>query len=183
MMLLITVITVNIFQKEKICIRNSISLQLQFVSSKNSVKQVSHSILIRFQEDPLHHGYHRVNTADSQLSPSGTSTSLDTILIDTSTDPLTAPQPLTLPSSPQRTFNPIRESEGTNPFTKDVNKNDNVKQSKQSLKGSRVSFGQQEEDTFDEDDDTNFKKRREHFQKNKSASTGHKSILIRVSLV
>jgi hypothetical protein len=86
-----------------------------------------------------------------------------------------------LGSSPQRSFNPILENENTNPFTKDVNKNDNVKQSKQSLKGSRVSFGQQEEDTFDEDDDTNFKKRREHFQKNKSASTGHKSILIRVS--
>jgi facilitated trehalose transporter len=142
----------------------------------------SSKIFVSFQEEPLHHGYHRVNTAESHLSPSNTNTSLDTILIDTSADPLTTPQPLNLPSSQQRSFNPILETGDTNPFKDDIKKGgENVKQSKQSLKGSRVSFGQNEEDTFDEDDDTNFKKRREHFQKNKSASTGHKSILIRVS--
>lgn len=89
----------------------------------------------------------------------------------------------------QRTFSPILETDDTNPFLdppppgqKSPPAVGEAKaKSKSSLKGSRVSFDQ--EDRFDETDE-GFRKQREHFQKHKSHSTSeHKNQLIKVSLV
>lgn len=132
------------------------------------------------QEDPLQQGYSRVNQkADGTLSNSTTSTSLDTVVIDTSTDNISnSPK---LQKQKPSTFSPILErGEGgtTNPFAEDI-KELAIRSQKSNLKGSHISFGEDEEaDKFDEEA---FKKKREHFQKTKSRSE-HKSILIRVSL-
>lgn len=105
------------------------------------------------------------------MSNSTTSTSLDTVVIDTSTDNISnSPK---LQKQKQRTFSPILESEdASNPFAEDIK--ELAIRTKQGIK-----FDDEEEgDRFDEEEA--FKKKREHFQKTKSRSE-HKSILIRVS--
>lgn len=131
---------------------------------------------ITSQEDPLQQGYSRVNqSTDGTLSNSTTSTSLDTVVIDTSTDNISnSPK---LQKQKHSTFSPILESEdATNPFAEDI-KELAIRSKKSNLKDSHITFGEDEEevDKFDEDA---FKKKREHFQKTKSRSE-HKSILIR----
>lgn len=135
--------------------------------------------------DPLQYGYQRVNTAEGSMSTSTTGTSLDTIVLDTNADDLTG-----TPSSrigAQRTFSPILETDDTNPFLDPPTSkassqgagldNASKAKSKSSLKGSRVSFDQ--EDQFDASDE-GFRKQREHFQKHKSHSTSeHKNQLIK----
>lgn len=130
------------------------------------------------KEDPLQQGYSRVNQgAEGTLSNSTTSTSLDTVVIDTSTDNISnSPK---LQQQQKKTFSPILETEdATNPFADDI-KELAIRSKKSNLKGQHIAFGEDEEeaDKFDEDA---FKKKREHFQKTKSRSE-HKSILIRVS--
>lgn len=126
--------------------------------------------------DPLQHGYSRVGTADGSLSNSSTSTSLDTIIIESANE--LGP----LPPSRQlvRTFSPILESaDDTNRSLESV-KASNLKKtdaSKTSLKGSKVSFEQRGHPSSDED---SFEDRREHFQQKKAlstAATDHKGIL------
>lgn len=130
------------------------------------------------KEDPLQQGYSRVNqNADGTLSNSTTSTSLDTVVIDTSTDNISNSPKL---KPKQSTFSPILESEDSNnPFADDI-KELAIRSKKSAAKGStHITFGEDEEEA-DKFDEEAFKKRREHFQKTKSRSE-HKSILIRVS--
>lgn len=131
--------------------------------------------------DPLQYGYQRVNTGEGSLSTSTTGTSLDTIVLDTNAEDLNS----TPRVGAQRTFSPILETDDTNPFLdppppgqKSPPAVGEAKaKSKSSLKGSRVSFDQ--EDRFDETDE-GFRKQREHFQKHKSHSTSeHKNQLIK----
>lgn len=133
------------------------------------------------KEDPLQQGYSRVNQAapDGTLSNSTTSTSLDTVVIDTSTDNISN-SPKLQQQKPRTNFSPILESEdNSNPFADDIK--ELAKQAKKSnLKGGHISFGSNEGEEADKFDEEAFKKRREHFQKTKSRSE-HKSILIRVS--
>lgn len=132
--------------------------------------------------DPLQHGYQRVNTGEGSLSTSTTGTSLDTIVLDTNAEDLVSTPRVGAP----RAYSPILETDDTNPFldtasptSKATSGNSDYKsKSKASLKGSRVSFDQ-EEDRFDEGDE-GFRKQREHFQKHKSHSTSeHKNQLIK----
>ena len=125
-----------------------------------------------FQEDPLNQGYSRVSTdPGGTLSNSTTSTSLDTVVIDTSTDNISG-SPRAKHKKPRTTISPIKESEDTsNPFAEDIK--ELAIRTKQGIK-----FDDEEGDRFDEEEA--FRKRREHFQKTKSRSE-HKSILIRVS--
>lgn len=112
------------------------------------------------------------------MSNSTTSTSLDTVVIDTSTDNISnSPK---LQQQKPRTFSPILESEdATNPFADDI-KELAARSKKANVKGhTHISFGEDEEEA-DKFDEEAFKKKREHFQKTKSRSE-HKSILIRVS--
>jgi len=132
------------------------------------------------QEDPLQQGYSRVNQQpEGTLSNSTTSTSLDTVVIDTSTDNISNSPKL---KPQQRTFSPILETDDThsNPFADDI-KELAIRAKKSNLKGStKIDLGEDEEDDrFDEGGEA-FRNRREHFQKTKSRSE-HKSILIRVS--
>ena len=134
------------------------------------------------KEDPLQQGYSRVNQqgADGTLSNSTTSTSLDTVVIDTSTDNISN-SPNLQPQKPRKNFSPILESEdNSNPFAEDL-KELAIRSKKSNQKGiSHISFGEDEAEEVDKFDEEAFKKQREHFQKTKSRSE-HKSILIRVS--
>jgi facilitated trehalose transporter len=124
------------------------------------------------QEDPLQQGYSRVvPNPDGTLSSSTTSTSLDTVVVDTSADNISSSPKLQ--KQKPRTFSPILESEDTsNPFAEDIK--ELAIRTKQGIK-----FDDEEEgDRFDEEEA--FKKKREHFQKTKSRSE-HKSILLKVS--
>lgn len=147
--------------------------QLLISESTNSISQDD-------TRDPLQYGYQRVNTGEGSLSTSTTGTSLDTIVLDTNAEDLNS----TPRVGAQRTFSPILETDDTNPFLdppvqKSSTTTESKAKSKSSLKGSRVSFDQ--EDRFDESDE-GFRKQREHFQKNKSHSTSeHKNQLIKVS--
>lgn len=117
---------------------------------------------------------------DGTLSNSTTSTSLDTVVIDTSTDNISnSPK---LQHQKKKTFSPILELEDiSNPFAEDI-KELAIRSKKSNLKGqTHISFGEDEEET-DKFDEEAFKNRREHFQKTKSRSE-HKSILIRVSFI
>lgn len=131
------------------------------------------------KEDPLQQGYSRVNpqNTDGTLSNSTTSTSLDTIVIDTSTDNISnSPK---LQKQKPGTFSPILELEDTtNPFADDI-KELAIRSKKSNLKDSRITFGEDEEET-DKFDEEAFRKKREHFQKTKSRSE-HKSLFLRVS--
>lgn len=129
--------------------------------------------------DPLQRGYSRVETAEGSLSNSSTSTSLDTIVIESANE--FGP----LPPSKQlaRTFSPILESDdpGTQRSLENIKtslkKIDPTQVSKTSLKGSKVSFEQPDNLSSDED---SFEERREHFQQKKAlstAATDHKGIL------
>jgi hypothetical protein len=130
----------------------------------------------------LQQGYSRVNqhAADGTLSNSTTSTSLDTVVIDTSADNISN-SPKLQQQKPRTNFSPIVESEdNSNPFAEDL-KELAIKSKKSNLKGStHISFGEDETEEADKFDEEAFKKKREHFQKTKSRSE-HKSILIRVS--
>ncbi|XP_055604511.1 facilitated trehalose transporter Tret1-like [Uranotaenia lowii] len=136
--------------------------------------------------DPLQYGYQRVNTGEGSLSTSTTATSLDTIVLDTNADDL-AGTPRAAAAAAQRPFSPILETEDTNPFLDPPAAGtrssgtvaDSKSKSKSSLKGSRVSFDE-DDDRFDETDE-GFRKQREHFQRNKShsSSAAHKNQLIK----
>jgi facilitated trehalose transporter len=131
------------------------------------------------KEDPLQHGYSRVNqqAADGTLSNSTTSTSLDTVVIDTSTDNISnSPK---FQQKKQKTFSPILETDDSNPFKDDL-KELALRSKKSNLKGGHISFGEDEEEANDKFDEEAFKKKREHFQKTKSRSE-HKSLILRVS--
>lgn len=108
---------------------------------------------------PEQHGYQRVETGD--LSTSTTSTSLDTVVLDSGHDILT---PVAEPNN-LRSFSPIYEA--------DVQDTKSKSKSKLSVKGSKVSF--QEDDQFDTDDE-NFSEQRDQFQQKKATSSDHKSI-------
>lgn len=126
----------------------------------------------------MQQGYSRVNqNTDGTLSNSTTSTSLDTVVIDTSTDNISnSPK---LQKQKQSAFSPILETEdATNPFAADI-KELAIRSKKSNLKDSHIHFGEDEEEN-DKFDEEAFRKQREHFQKTKSRSE-HKSILIRVS--
>lgn len=115
-------------------------------------------------KDPHNHGYQRVETGEGDLSTSTTSTSLDTIVLDSGHDILT---------SPTTTASIVRERpRGFSPIFETDDGGDSKTKSKASLKGSKVSF---QEDQFDSGDD-NFSNRRDQFQKNKATSSDHKSI-------
>lgn len=120
-----------------------------------------------------------METAEGSLSNSSTSTSLDTIVIESANE--FGP----LPPSKQlaRTFSPILESDdpGTQRSLENIKtslkKIDPTQVSKTSLKGSKVSFEQPDNLSSDED---SFEERREHFQQKKAlstAATDHKGIL------
>lgn len=128
------------------------------------------------KEDPLQQGYSRVSTNPDigieTLSNSTTSTSLDTVVIDTSTDNISNSPKLL--KQKQRTFSPILESEDTtNPFAEDIKE-----LAIRTKQGIKFDDEEEEGDRFDEEEA--FRKKREHFQKTKSKSE-HKSILIRVN--
>lgn len=130
------------------------------------------------KEDPLQQGYSRVNQ-DGTLSNSTTSTSLDTVVIDTSADNISN-SPKLQQQKLRTTFSPILETEDStsNPFRDDLRELA-ARSKKSNLKGGHITFGEDEEETDKFDEDA-FKKRREHFQKTKSRSE-HKSIILRVS--
>lgn len=119
-----------------------------------------------------------MDTAEGSLSNSSTSTSLDTIVIESANE--FGP----LPPSKQliRTFSPILEADDTgksleNIKASNLKKVDTTKASKTSLKGSKVSFEQPENLSSDED---SFEDRRDHFQQKKALSanvTDHRGIL------
>lgn len=75
----------------------------------------------------------------------------------------------------QRGFSPIFE---TDDFKLDDNKDSNVKVSKSSIKGSKVSF----QEKFDSDED-DFPERRDHFQSRKTQSTADHKSVFKVSLL
>jgi hypothetical protein len=79
---------------------------------------------------------------------------------------------------PKTSFSPILESDD-NSFAENI-KELAIRSKKSNLKGSHISFGEDEAEETDKFDEEAFKKKREHFQKTKSRSE-HKSILIRVS--
>jgi hypothetical protein len=131
------------------------------------------------KEDPLQHGYSRVNqqAPEGTLSNSTTSTSLDTVVIDTSTDNISnSPK---FQQKKQKSFSPILETEDSNLFSEDL-KELALRSKKSNLKGGHISFGEDDEET-DKFDEEAFKKKREHFQKTKSRSE-HKSLILRVSI-
>ena len=140
-------------------------------------------MILIFKEDPLQQGYSRVNqNTDGTLSNSTTSTSLDTVVIDTSTDNISNSPKL---KQKPGTFHPILESDdggSSNPFAEDLRALARTSK-KSTLKGqTHISFGGEEEEEADKFDEDAFRKKREHFQKTKSRSE-HKSILIRVSIM
>lgn len=123
----------------------------------------------------MQRGYSRVETAEGSLSTSSTSTSLDTIAIESANE--FGP----LPPSRQiiRTFSPILEGDDNAKSLENLKgslKKYNQSQSKTSLKGSKVSF-EQPGNSSDED---SFEDRRVQFQQKKAlstAATDHKGIL------
>lgn len=152
------------------------------------------------KRDPLQRGYSRVDTAEGSLSNSSTSTSLDTVVIESAKDNiLLSGGTKTSADQHQNTrvpFSPILETEDVenvsalnnlsitsnsstlktfeNPKLSNLKKS-SANQSKPSLKGSKVSFEQP-----DNDSDDSFEDRRGHFQQKKSLSssaTDRKGIL------
>lgn len=116
-----------------------------------------------------------METAEGSLSTSSTSTSLDTIVIES----LNELGPLPPSRQLGRTFSPILETDDSNRSLDTIKgslKKIDPKASKTSLKGSKVSFEQPEHSS----DDDSFEERREHFQQKKAlstAATDHKGIL------
>lgn len=151
------------------------------------------------KRDPLQRGYSRVDTADGSLSNSSTSTSLDTVVIESAKDStLLSGGTKTAADQQQNTrvpFSPILETEDAdisalnnlsitsnsstiktfeNPLLSNLKKS-SAAASKPSLKGSKVSFEQP-----DNESDDSFEDRRGHFQQKKSLSssaTDRKGIL------
>lgn len=116
---------------------------------------------------------------EGTLSSSTTSTSLDTVVVDRSTE--------NIDTKPKTTFSPIIESEdspsniqlGGTGFADDIK--ELAKRAKKSnLKGGHIHFGEDEAEEADKFDEEAFNKKREHFQKTKSRSE-HKSLILRVS--
>lgn len=149
----------------------------------------------------MQRGYSRVETADGSLSNSSTSTSLDTVVIESAKDTHLSGGTKTAADQQQNTrvpFSPILETEDAdsvsalnnlsitsnsstlktfeNPIISNLKKSSATNISKPSLKGSKVSFEQP-----DNDSDDSFEDRRGHFQQKKSlslsASTDRKGIL------
>lgn len=153
------------------------------------------------KRDPLYRGYSRVETADGSLSNSSTSTSLDTVVVESAKDStLLSGGTKTAADQQQNTrvpFSPILETEDAesisalnnlsitsnsstlktfeNPLLSNLKKSAGTNISRPSLKGSKVSFEQP-----DNDSDDSFEDRRGHFQQKKSLSssaTDRKGIL------
>ncbi|XP_055319664.1 facilitated trehalose transporter Tret1-like isoform X2 [Sitodiplosis mosellana] len=142
------------------------------------------------KRDPLQRGYSRVETADGSLSNSSTSTSLDTVVVESAKDSTLLSGGTKSGADQQQNtrvpFSPILETEDVesvsalnnlsitsnsstlktfeNPLLSNLKKSS--ASSKPSLKGSKVSFEQP-----DIDSDDSFEDRRGHFQQKKSLST------------
>lgn len=123
-----------------------------------------------------------MDTAEGSLSNSSTSTSLDTVVIESAKDSTLLP-----PTHPRTTFSPILESEDGDTITSPTKafespKISNLKKtaqtaaSKPSLKGSKVSFEQPGHES-----DDSFEDRREHFQQKKSLSATDRKGILKVS--
>lgn len=153
----------------------------------------------------MQRGYLRVDTADGSLSNSSTSTSLDTVVYESGKDPsgqqsgsgtATAGEP----AKPhlRTTFSPIDEAEDDDVITSLNNlsitsnasarfhfenpkvsslKKTNTNTSKPSLKGSKVSFEQP-----DNESDDSFEDRRKIFQQKKSLSATDRKGILKVSV-
>lgn len=138
----------------------------------------------------MQRGYSRVETADGSLSNSSTSTSLDTVVIESVKDSTLLSSANSGPDHQKHkertTFSPIHEDEDDDVITSLNNlsitsnasskfafenpkisslKKTSTNTSKPSLKGSKVSFEQPEHDS-----DDSFEDRRIHFQQKKSLS-------------
>lgn len=132
-------------------------------------------------QNPEAHGYQRVQAGEGTLSTSTTATSLDTIVIDDnhSEFPAIPPPPFSShPLKPELTFDPILETEDAVPTTptnwpKQTPSQEHLKTSKQSLKGSKVSFAS----THDSSDEDSFEDKREKFQQGKTVSVDRRGIL------
>ncbi|CAD7078271.1 unnamed protein product [Hermetia illucens] len=132
-------------------------------------------------QHPEAHGYQRVQAGEGTLSTSTTATSLDTIVIDDnhSEFPAIPPPPFSShPLKPELTFDPILETEDAVPTTptnwpKQTPSQEHLKTSKQSLKGSKVSFAS----THDSSDEDSFEDKREKFQQGKTVSVDRRGIL------
>lgn len=120
---------------------------------------------------PAHHGYQRVEREDGTFSTSDTSTSLDKVLIDIETDPLSN-QPTTSLSLPQKQ----RSFGHPSPTPGDASVRIQLPH-KSALKSStRVQF---ERDPYSSDEE-DLPGRRHHFQgkgPQRSETVDHKSIL------
>lgn len=158
------------------------------------------------KRDPLQRGYLRVDTGDGSLSNSSTSTSLDTVVIESAKDPNSllsgtsgasaAPGEQAKPHL-RTTFSPIDEAEDDDVITSLNNlsitsnasarfhfenpkvsslKKTSTNTSKPSLKGSKVSF----EQPGNESDDS-FEDRRRIFQQKKSLSATDRKGILKVS--
>ncbi|GAB0098197.1 hypothetical protein DMENIID0001_139060 [Sergentomyia squamirostris] len=121
--------------------------------------------------DESHHGYQRVEAEDGTLSTSGTSTSLDTVLLD-------APDPLTHQPARQISLPPAaikQKSFGT------IYEENELARSLRQLRAAQTAGGNKDIGESSEEDD--FDERRTHFQKSPKVSTlgdkstQHKSIL------
>lgn len=122
-----------------------------------------------------------MDTAEGSLSNSSTSTSLDTVVLESARDnPF-----LQTPSNQKKAFSPILESEDSDIVTSppkafDSPKISNLKKAtaagglKPVVKGSKVSFEKPSNES-----DESFERRRDHFQQKKSlsATTDRRGIL------
>lgn len=122
-----------------------------------------------------------MDTAEGSLSNSSTSTSLDTVVLESARD---NPFLQTPTNQPRKAFSPILESDDNDivispPKSFDSPKISNLKkptttgQPKPTLRGSKVSF-----EKSGNENEENFERRRDHFQQKKSLSaTDRKGIL------
>lgn len=125
------------------------------------------------QDDPHNQGYQRVHTTEGTLSASATTTTLDTIVLDTNTEDLLS---LGNQGTSEHKTNRGGEKE-TNPFVEEAKRN---LPHKSALKDSRVSFTDLDDEATDTIDN-DFLTKRAHFQKFKSNSSATKRLLLNVS--
>ncbi|XP_055706808.1 facilitated trehalose transporter Tret1-1-like [Phlebotomus papatasi] len=119
--------------------------------------------------DESHHGYQRVEAEDGTLSTSGTSTSLDTVLLD-ATDPLSHQPTRQISLSPAATK---QKSFGT------IFEENELARSLKQLRAAQIA-GDDKGVGDDSSEDDDFDERRNHFQKSPKPSgavSDHKSIL------
>lgn len=150
------------------------------------------------KRDPLQRGYSRVDTADGSLSNSSTSTSLDTVVIESAKDSTLLSGGTDPTKNTRAAFSPILETEDQdsisqannltitsnssslktfeNPLISNLKKS--AATSKPSLKGSKVSFEQPDNESSD-----SFEDRRDHFQQKKSLSATDRKGILKVNIV